>query len=261
MAVDLLLIQVAIVTLLVLAVALALPKVKQVFVESAQHSIERLEAEWKAQKLIYEADIKALRKQVDFLIKELSDARGEIEQLKKNSTYLTQIVTMPVKVLLICGDSDEFCNADRQALRRADVSFERLTNATQDRIREELRRKREDDRPWIMAHISSHAGDAGIRLADGLITPPAWWNEQLDGFVCVVLAACQTMTVADSIAGLVRYVVAIREDIGNIDASQFTFSFWRAVHKGASIPDAFDRAKRETPQVAEYVVLRTAQGD
>jgi PAS domain-containing protein len=222
------------------------------------HSLGWIEHEMAAEKKRYETRIDELEKQVRFLLGELTRANNKIQELEKSTAALRQSASVPARVLLICGNEDRFCNADRQALRRANVSFERLTGANKERIKAELRRKREDGRAWRMAQVSSHAGDAGIHLADGQLAEPEWWNETLEGFVCVVLAACQTMTVADAIAGLVRYVVAIREDIYDADAAEFTFSFWRGVVDGLLIPEAFEQALRETPQLAEYVSLRTA---
>jgi hypothetical protein len=255
---------VALALVIVAAFAAILPYLRRVLsgaLESApveRHSLGWLEHEMAEQEKRYKARIDELEKQVKFLLNELTKANGKIQELEKSTAVLRQSAAVPARVLLICGNDDRFCSSDRQSLRRANVSFERLTGATKERIRAELRRKREDGRPWRMAQISSHAGDTGIQLADGQLADPAWWNETLEGFICVVLAACQTMTVADAVAGLVRYVIAIREDIDNADAAEFTFSFWRGVVDGLLIPEAFEQALRETPQLAEYIVLRTA---
>lgn len=230
----------------------------QSLVSADEHTVQRLEQDMEKQKQAYEKRIKELEQRVDFLLEELTKTKMEIAALQKNTQALRQNATPPApRVLLICGSDDRFCNSDRQALRRANVSFERIASATKADILRELRRKREDANPWRRIHISAHASDEGILLADGMASPE-WWNEALNGVTGIVLAACKTMSVADSIAGLVPYVVAIRENINNEDASQFTFSFWRAVADGMFIPEAFDRALAETPQVAEYVVLRTA---
>jgi hypothetical protein len=255
---------VALALVIVAAFAAILPYLRRVVSASSKsgpgesHSLPWLESEMAEQEKRYKARIDELERQVRFLLSELTKANNKIQELEKSTAVLRQSAAVPARVLLICGNDDRFCNSDRQALRRANVSFERLTLATKDRIKAELRRKREDGRPWRMAQVSSHAGDAGIQLADGQLADPAWWNETLEGFICVVLASCQTMIVADSIAGLVRYVIAIREDIENPDAAEFTFSFWRGVVDGLLIPEAFDQALRETPQVAEYVAIRTA---
>lgn len=222
-----------------------------------QDSIKRIEREWDEERKRYESRIQELERQVAFLLKELTKATSEIDTLKKNTQALRQN-TPPARVLLICGNDDRFCASDRQALRRANVPFERLTGATKERIKAEFRRKREDGRPWRWVQISAHAGDTGVQLADGELAAPSWWNETLDGVTCILLAACQTMMVADQVAGLVRYVIAIREDIDNVDASEFVFSFWRGIVDGLLVPEAFEQACQETPQVAEYVVLRTA---
>jgi hypothetical protein len=270
---DRLILDVVIALGLAIVVAILIPLLRkrlgQMLLTADEHTVQRLEQDIANQKTAYEARIKEverryeertkeLEKQVKFLLSELTKANSEIEKLKSNTQALRQNATPPApRVLLICGSDDRFCNSDRQALRRANVAFERLVSATKADILRELRRKREDANPWRRVHISAHANDQGILLADG-IADPAWWNETLNGVTGIVLAACKTMTVADAIAGLVPYVVAIRENINNEDANQFTFSFWRAVADGLFMPEAFERAIAETPQVAEFVVLRTA---
>jgi hypothetical protein len=219
--------------------------------------LRRIEKEMQSERKRYEERIRELEQRVEFLLKELTRANGKIEMLEKKSIPFGQIAASPARILLICGSDDRFCNADRLSLRRANVPVERLSNATKEAIRQELRRKREDGNPWRRIHVSAHASDQGIALADG-IADPAWWNETLNGVTGIVLAACQTMTVADAVAGLVPYVVAVREDIANADASEFVFSFWRGVNDGLFFPEAFQRAIQETPQVAEFVALRTA---
>lgn len=253
---------VVVVLALVIVGSIAVPFLRkwlrQVLITADEHTVQRLEYDMTQQKQAYENRIKELEAQVKFLLDELTKTKLEIEVLKKNTQALRQNATPPApRVLLICGGDDRFCNSDRQALRRANVPFERLVHATKADIIAELRRKREDANPWRRVHISAHASSEGILLADGM-ADPAWWNEVLDGVTGIVLAACKTMAVADSVAGLVPYVVAIRENINNEDASQFTFSFWRAVADGLFMPEAFERAVAETPQVAEFVSLRTA---
>lgn len=205
----------------------------------------------------YEARIQELERRVDFLVEQLQKAGIQIRDLEQQlSTQPVVRETDPIvkPLLLICGANPTMCDADRLALRRAQVGFHRLYHATKTMIDDELRRRRQDGTlyPWL--HITAHAGPEGIQLADGL-ADPAWWNERLGGIDVVFLAACKTAAVADALAGLVT-VVFIHEDIGDRDASDFTYAFWRRMKEGGDPHQAYRQAIFEAPQIAEFVDIR-----
>lgn len=223
-----------------------------------RQKIVELQAEMAAQRSRYEARIQELERRVDFLVEQLQKAGIQIRdlehQLATQPPVSRETDTIAKPLLLICGANATMCDADRLALRRAQVGFHRLYHATKTMIDDELRRRRQDSTlyPWL--HITAHAGPEGIHLADG-IADPAWWNERLQGIHVVFLAACQTAAVADALAGLVT-VVFVHEDIGDRDASDFTYAFWRRLKEGGDPHHAYRQALFETPQIAEFVDIR-----
>ena len=207
--------------------------------------------------------------QVHFLVAELkrTGAAQGVLAARVNELMLQQAATaqqvsranrgdLVKPLLLICADEDQLCNQDRNALRRAGISFQRLRNATKESIERELRRRRQDESlyPWL--HITAHAGPGGVDLYDGL-APPTWWSDRLDGFDIVFLAACQGSNVADAIAGLVT-VVFLQEDVDNQDAADFTYVFWSNVIAGASAQEAYARGINVVPQISEFVDIRVS---
>jgi len=164
----------------------------------------------------------------------------------------------PIKPLLLIGGTDkDLINRDRQALRRAKIKFQRLTNATKQDIIAELRRRRQDDTLYWWLVISAHAGPEGILLADG-IAGPEFWAEQLVGIELVLLAACASATTADELAGMVNVVIYFTEDIERQAASDFIYAFMRQVADGEIPVNAYRHALDEVPQVSEFVDIRTS---
>ncbi len=202
-----------------------------------------------------------LEERVDFLVSELQKAGARIRELEQTALLArppdpAKPSALPAKpLLIICGDDQDLCTNDRQALRRAGVPFQRLTHATKQSIADELRRRRQSGNlyPWV--HIPAHANAVGIALADG-VAEPGWWHEQLDGIRVVFLAACQTSSVADVLAGLVT-VVFVYEDIDDRDASDFTYAFWRRMQTNGDPVAAYQAAIIEVPTVAEFTDIRS----
>lgn len=223
-----------------------------------RQKVVELRQELAEQRQRYEQRIQELERRVDFLVDQLQKAGIRIRDLENQSEHLptvsreTDAIIKPL--LLICGENATMCDSDRLSLRRAGIGFQRLYHASKRTIEEELRRRRQDGTlyPWL--HITAHASPEGIQLGDG-IADPTWWNERLQGIAVVFLAACQTAAVADALAGLVT-VVFVHEDIGDRDASDFTYAFWRRMKEGADPHQAYRQALFEAPQIAEFVDIR-----
>lgn len=223
-----------------------------------RQKVIELQADITSQRQGYETRILELEHRVDFLVEQLQKAGIQIHELEVQLSLHPPIVppSLPTKpLLLICGTDATMCDTDRHALRRAGVAFQRIYHATMRNIEDELRRRRQDGTlyPWL--HITAHAGPEGVALADGLATP-AWWNERLDGITVVFLATCQGGAIADQLAGLVRAVIFVHEEIGDRDASDFTYAFWRRMKEGVDPHQAYRQALLEAPQVAEFVDIR-----
>ena len=201
-----------------------------------------------------EQKIAELEERVAWLLNELQHAMARIHELEQQSNG--NKITAPAKpLLLICGPDNALCNTDRHALRRAQVSFQRLTETTKRQVQEELQRRRQDGTMYTWVHITAHATIEGVRLTDG-VADPSFWNETLIGVKVVFLAACQTAAVADALAGMVT-VVYVLEDIENRDASAFTYAFWRRMREHGDPLRAYRQAVTEAPQVAEFTDIRT----
>lgn len=217
-----------------------------------------LEDEIAAQRKRYEARILELERRVDFLVEQLQKAGIQIHNLEEQLAHqpVSRETETPAKpLLLICGDSISACEADRHALRRARVGFQRLYRATKRAIDDELRRRRQDGTLYRWLHIAAHTGAAGTALVDD-VASPTWWHERLDGIEVVFLATCVGASIADELAGLVRAVVFVHEEIGDRDASDFTYAFWQRMADGADPQHAYRQALIECPQIAEFVDIR-----
>lgn len=198
-----------------------------------------------------------LERRVDFLVAELQRAGVRYRELEATSRPGSPPAPAPLPskpMLLICGPDPTLCEADRSAIRRTRITFTRLINATRQQVEDELDRRRADQSlyPWI--HITAHASSDGVLLADG-IASPHFWNEALIGCQVVFLAACKSAAVADALAGLVT-VVYVLEDIENMDASAFTYAFWRWMKEHNDPVRAYRMAVTDVPQVAEYTDIR-----
>lgn len=228
-----------------------------------EQQIAQLQKELDEQRARYETKIEELEHRIDFLVGELQRAGIQIRDLErvvadKNRVNVANddVSALPAKpLLLVCSMDETLCDVDRHALRRANISFQRLFRATKATIGAELRRRRQDGTlyPWL--HITAHANEQGILLADG-IADPTWWNENMDGIKVVFLAACQTATVADSLAGLVT-VIFVLEDIEHGNAGDFTYTFWRRMKEHGDPRLAYRQAITEVPGLAEYTDIRT----
>lgn len=231
-----------------------------------RQKVVELRKELAEQRQLYEKRIHELEQRVDFLVDQLQKAGIRIRDLETQNqlaiqpaphpTTVSRETDAPIKpLLLICGENATMCDSDRLSLRRAGIGFQRLYHASKRTVDEELRRRRQDGTlyPWL--HITAHAAADGIQLADG-IADATWWNERLQGIYVVFLAACKTAAVADALAGLVKVVVFIHEDIGDRDASDFTYAFWRRMKEGADPHQAYRQALFEAPQIAEFVDIR-----
>lgn len=217
-----------------------------------------LEDEIAAQRKRYEARILELERRVDFLVEQLQKAGIQIHNLEEQLAHppVSRETDTPAKpLLLICGESSSACETDRRALRRARVGFQRLRQASKDAIDAELRRRRQDGTLYRWIVISLHTGQGGTALVDG-VASPAWWNERLDGVEVVFLATCAGAAVADELAGVVDTVIFVHEEIGDRDASDFVYAFWRRMNEGADAHHAYRQALVECPQIAEYVDIR-----
>lgn len=225
-----------------------------------EERINDLQRQLSAQRLHYEQQIEELERRIDFLVGELQRAGIHIRDLEKAITQGGKVISKATEyiakpLLLLCSLESTNCDADRYALRRAVVSFQRLFNATKSSVAAELRRRRQDGTLYKWLHVAAHADDSGIQLLDG-VADPHWWNEHLEGIEVVFLAACKTATVADALAGMTT-VIFVLDEITHADAGDFTYAFWRRLKEHSDPRLAYQQAVSEVPQIAEYTDIRT----
>ncbi len=195
-----------------------------------------------------------LQKHIDWLLGQIQEECAKIKLLETRIDGGTATLTMAKPLLLICGGISQFCTADRMAVHRAGVPFHRIIEATKHKIDDEFRRRRADHTLYKWVHISSHAGADGVLLADG-VANAEWWHEVLVGVQVLFLAACETVEIADALAGMMT-VISTTEEIEDKHAADFTYIFWRQMKEHGRPERAYQEALLAVPQVAEFTDIR-----
>lgn len=162
-------------------------------------------------------------------------------------------------VLLVYGDK-QFGEADRNAMRRAGISFFRLVSSNLEDLRTELHRRRSDGRMYDIVHISAHGGNGLINLDNVFVTGNDL-SDVLSNVRCVFLGTCSNQAVADKLVGVVKYVVVVYEEIKSTDAADFTYEFYKRYKESLSIETAFVESLRVMPHISEFVDLRIGGGN
>lgn len=157
-------------------------------------------------------------------------------------------------VLLVYG-VEQFGNEDRQALRKAGITFFRLRSASLDDLRTELQRRRSDGTLYDVVHISSHGSDKGI-LFDSELVDGNELGEILSGVRAIFLGTCNNQKIADRLVGIVKYVIVVYEEIDTKLASSFVYEFYKRYKAEMDIEKSFEGAISVMPEVSEFVDLR-----
>ena len=204
-----------------------------------------------------ERKVNALQITIQVLVDKLAVAtatmNGQPTQTPEQPASNLAVIGRPV--LLVYGNN-KFGEADRNAMRRAGVSFFRLTSSTLEDLRTELQRRRSDGRMYDVVHISAHGGEGNVILDDSVISG-IQLSDVLGGVRCVFLGTCSNQTVADKLVGVVKYVVVVYEEIKDTDASDFTYEFYKRYREnGMNIDMAFMGALMVMPHISDYVDLR-----
>ncbi len=198
-----------------------------------------------------EHKIIALELTIHVLIDKLTKATGTVPEIP---APIEQNVGLLRPVLLVYGDQG-FGDADRNAMRRAGISFFRLVSSDLEHLRTELHRRRSDGRIYDIVHISAHGGDGTINLDNAFVTGVDL-SDVLSNVRCVFLGTCSNQEVADKLVGVVKFVITVYEDIKSTDASDFTYEFYKRYKNGLDIESSFVEALRVMPHVSEFVDLR-----
>lgn len=198
-----------------------------------------------------EEEIKRLRAFIDILLMKLSVVdEGAAEMPVATETFRD--------LLIVCGN-EEFCDADRRALRKSGIRFMRLRFSSFEDFVNELRRRRSDNTLYKVIHFSMHGTSEGLIFGDGELVTGAQLSEVIDGVDIVFLNTCTSVNVADKIASIVEYVIVVYEDIENDLAEQFATEFYSAYSGTRNPIYSFSHAIAVVPEVSEFVDLRRRQ--
>lgn len=157
-------------------------------------------------------------------------------------------------VLLVYG-IDAFGEQDRQALKKAGITFFRLRSASLEALREELHRRRSDGNLYDIVHISAHGGGEELIFDNDSVSGQEL-SDVLSGVKGIFLATCSNQKVADKLVGIVKYVIVVYEEIDTNDAANFVFEFYKRYRINLDIEASFAESMAIMPQISEFVDLR-----
>ena len=203
-----------------------------------------------------ENKVRSMELLVNTLIERITKVNNrQLEPLQEEIKTLKIQPKRPAHPVLLVYGVNEFGEQDRNALRRAGVSFFRLKYANLDDLRVELHRRRSDGNLYDIVHVSSHGGNEAIVLdtdkVDGIEL-----SNVLSGVRGIFLATCSNQNIADKLLGIVRYVVVVYEEIETKMLSDFVFEFYKRYKADWDIEGAFNGALTVMPEVSEFVDLR-----
>lgn len=177
------------------------------------------------------------------------------ERLVKIETTQEFVLTKEKAALLVMSNK-QFGDNDRNALRRAGILFHRLSSGQFLELRNELQRKRVENRQYKVVHISSHASKNGIEFSDEVVSGQTL-SEVMNGVELLFLASCSNVDIADNLIGIVKNIITVYEDIEDTDMQDFVFNFYNELKKTFNILESYNKAITLVPHVSEYVDLRT----
>ena len=128
---------------------------------------------------------------------------------------------------------------------------------------QDLRRSMFDNKPQFV-HFSGHgttdslilendAGELQIVPTDALSSFFRLFANQVE---CVLLNSCYSKTQAQAISKDIKYVIGMKEEIGDTAAILFSVGFYQAIGAGFSIEDAFDsgRSAIQMENIPEHLI-------
>lgn len=177
------------------------------------------------------------------------------ERLVKIETTQEFVLTKEKAALLVMSNK-QFGDNDRNALRRAGILFHRLSSGQFLELRNELQRKRVENRQYKVVHISSHANKDGIEFSDEIVSGQTL-SEVMNGVELLFLASCSNVDIADNLIGIVKNIITVYEDIEDTDMQDFVFNFYNELKRTFNILESYNKAITLVPHVSEYVDLRT----
>ena len=208
----------------------------------------------------YAKDLENKLRSMELLVNTLIDRITEVnarqlEPLKAEIKTLRTPAKVPSRPVLLVYGTDDFGEQDRNALRKAGVSFFRIKNANLEDLRMELHRRRSDGNLYDIVHISSHGGGDAVLLDTDLVDRFEL-SKILDGVRGIFLATCSNQSVSDKLLGIVRYVIMVYEEIDSAYLSNFVYEFYKRYKVDWDIEASFNGALMVMPEISEFVDLR-----
>lgn len=157
-------------------------------------------------------------------------------------------------VLLVYG-VDAFGEQDRQALKKAGITFFRLRSADLETLKAELQRRRSEGNLYDIVHISAHGGGEELIFDNDSVSGQEL-SDVLSGVRGIFLATCSNQKVADKLVGIVKYVIVVYEEIDTNDAANFVFEFYKRYRTSQNVETSFAEAMAVLPHISEFVDLR-----
>ena len=125
-----------------------------------------------------------------------------------------------------------------------------INNASKGDIEVLLEERRSTGKPVRYLHIAAHSGPSGVALTGG-VADGIWFSEQGKDIEILVIAGCKGYRIAPLLT-TIPFVVTMRDEITNDDASTFSFHFWFAIAQEKDPEDAFFYAlEHSNPVVSE----------
>lgn len=208
-----------------------------------------LERQLAAMREEYEAKLRQMHEQVEFLLERLRLDGIRINELEKRLASGAEVDRRSLVVAVASGVDGWM---DLALLRSLPISITRLVGATKVKLKRHLDRARSYGRPVAHLHIGAHSGADGIALDDGLADAD-WLSQHLMGVQVLLLAGCNGDELGDWLAS-VPYVVTMRESVPADDAALFSKLFWSEIVTGSNPDEALSSALLKAPAgMGEYV--------
>lgn len=191
---------------------------------------------------------------IERLTNMLYEKQAKVEELTERVRQLEQVggASKPVSkrkpsLALVVG-TDKMLKIDIAKLRGIKtLRLSVIDNASKDELRGFLEERRSSGSPVRLLHLSTHSGPDGVLFSDGL-ADGEWLSENLKDVEVLVMAGCKAHRVA-SLLTIVPFVVSMRAEIENTDASTFSYHFWFAIGEGQEAEDAFHYALEKSRDV------------
>ena len=208
-------------------------------------------------------EVEKLRKFIDYLLSNISKENLAVSQdiVEDNSESGADTFNKYYRdVLLVCGER-VFCDSDRRALRKAQIPFIRLLDATTESLKQEILRRRSDGNLYRIVHFAAHGNENYIEL--GML--PSGFKDKitgdelgliLAGVEVVFISSCKSTKVGDKVADIVPVVITLLEEVENNLAEAFATEFYMQIKLQASPQKAFYAAVGTIPEISEFAHIR-----